>query len=115
MKSIITMNNFLDYGVTAPKIPNDMKLQQPLGCYLDSEIIMCNTLYGDFSGAMDIVIGIAQMFGIKMDENFQRPYFSISITDFWHRWHITLGTWMKDYLFYPLTFRSRELHEYPHR
>ena len=59
-------------------------------------------LYGDFSGAMDIVIGIAQMFGIKMDENFQRPYFSISITDFWHRWHITLGTWMKDYLFYPL-------------
>lgn len=61
-------------------------------------------LYGDFSGAMDIVIGIAQMFGIKMDENFQRPYFSISITDFWHRWHITLGTWMKDYVFYPLTF-----------
>ena len=61
-------------------------------------------LYGDFSGAMDIVIGIAQMFGIKMDENFKRPYFSISITDFWHRWHITLGTWMKDYLFYPLTF-----------
>ena len=46
-------------------------------------------LYGDFSGAMDIVIGIAQMFGIKMDENFQRPYFSISNTDFWHRWHIT--------------------------
>lgn len=52
---------------------------------------------------MDVVIGIASMFGIEMDENFKRPYFSISITDFWHRWHITLGTWMKDYLFYPLS------------
>ena len=60
-------------------------------------------LYGDFSGGMDVVIGIASMFGIEMDENFKRPYFSISITDFWHRWHITLGTWMKDYLFYPLS------------
>lgn len=60
-------------------------------------------LYGDFSGGMDVVIGIASMFRIEMDENFKRPYFSISITDFWHRWHITLGTWMKDYLFYPLS------------
>ena len=60
-------------------------------------------LYGDFSGGIDVVIGIASMFGIEMDENFKRPYFSISITDFWHRWHITLGTWMKDYVFYPLS------------
>ncbi len=60
-------------------------------------------LYADFSGGMDVVIGIAQMFGITLDENFKRPYFAISITDFWHRWHITLGTWMKDYVFYPLS------------
>lgn len=60
-------------------------------------------LYGDFSGGVDVAIGIANMFGIEMDENFKRPYFSVSITDFWHRWHITLGTWMKDYLFYPLS------------
>ena len=52
---------------------------------------------------MDVVIGIGQLFGITMDENFKRPYFATSITDFWHRWHITLGTWMKDYLFYPLS------------
>ncbi|MEG1292334.1 MAG: MBOAT family O-acyltransferase, partial [Lachnospiraceae bacterium] len=60
-------------------------------------------LYCDFSGGMDVVIGIAQMFGIRLDENFKRPYFAISITDFWHRWHITLGTWMKDYIFYPIS------------
>lgn len=60
-------------------------------------------LYGDFSGGMDIVIGIAAMLGIRLDENFRQPFFSRSITDFWHRWHITLGTWMKDYVFYPVT------------
>ena len=60
-------------------------------------------LYADFSGGMDVVIGIGQLFGITMDENFRQPYFAVSITDFWHRWHITLGTWMKDYVFYPIS------------
>lgn len=60
-------------------------------------------LYCDFSGGIDVVLGIAQLFGIHLDENFKRPYFAVSITDFWHRWHITLGTWMKDYVFYPVS------------
>lgn len=64
-------------------------------------------LYADFSGGMDVVIGIASLFGITMDENFRRPYFAVSITDFWHRWHITLGTWMKDYVFYPLSLSKK--------
>ena len=60
-------------------------------------------LYADFSGGVDVVIGVAELFGVEMDENFKRPYFAVSITDFWHRWHITLGTWMKDYVFYPIS------------
>lgn len=60
-------------------------------------------LYMDFSGTMDAVIGTAQIFGVKMPENFSRPFFSKNISEFWKRWHISLGTWFKDYIFYPLT------------
>lgn len=60
-------------------------------------------LYMDFSGAMDAVTGTAQIFGITMPENFQRPFFSRTISEFWTRWHISLGTWFKDYIFYPVT------------
>ena len=60
-------------------------------------------LYADFSGAMDAVMGAAQIFGVEMPENFRRPFFSKTISEFWQRWHITLGAWFRDYIFYPVT------------
>jgi D-alanyl-lipoteichoic acid acyltransferase DltB (MBOAT superfamily) len=60
-------------------------------------------LYCDFTGGIDIVIGIGQLLGIHLEENFIRPYFSKSITEYWRRWHITLGTWFRDYMFYPIS------------
>lgn len=59
-------------------------------------------LYTDFSGGIDISRGVAQILGIDMVQNFRRPYFATTINDYWRRWHISLGTWMKEYVFYPL-------------
>lgn len=66
-------------------------------------------LYCDFTGGIDITIGVAQVLGIKVQENFLRPYFSKNITEFWRRWHITMGTWFRDYIFYPLSVSKRML------
>lgn len=59
-------------------------------------------LYYDFSGYSDMAIGLAEIFGIKIEENFLYPYESTSLTDFWNRWHVSLGKWFKDYVYFPL-------------
>jgi alginate O-acetyltransferase complex protein AlgI len=66
--------------------------------------MLCYTfqIYFDFSGYSDMAIGLALLFGFKFPENFNNPYISQSITEFWRRWHISLGAWMKNYLYIPL-------------
>lgn len=60
-------------------------------------------IYAEFSGCMDIVLGIAKIFNIPVPENFNVPFASKNVSEFWRRWHITLGRWLKDYIFFPLT------------
>lgn len=75
--------------------------------YAGFEFIVASLIYGvqlycDFAGGVNVCRGAAQILGITMAENFEQPFFATTLSDFWRRWHMSLGNWMKDYLFYPL-------------
>jgi len=69
---------------------------------LIASILFAFQIYGDFSGYSDIAIGSASLFGFKLKTNFLYPYFSRDIAEFWRRWHISLSTWFRDYVYIPL-------------
>lgn len=73
------------------------------GFYVAVAVVLFSVqLYTDFSGCMDIILGVSEMFDIKLPENFDTPFFSQTMAEFWRRWHITMGLWFKDYLLYPI-------------
>lgn len=72
----------------------------PGSIYALAVVLYMLQLYADFSGYMDMALGISETFDIFLPENFKRPYFSKSVAEFWRRWHITLGTWFKDYVMF---------------
>ena len=70
--------------------------------HLIAAVLFTFQIYGDFSGYSDIAIGTAKLFGIRLMQNFRTPYFSRDIAEFWRRWHISLTTWFRDYIYIPL-------------
>lgn len=84
------VGNVFDGGETAA----------PGSIYAVAVVLYMLQLYADFSGYMDMALGVSETFDIMLPENFRRPYFSRSVAEFWRRWHITLGTWFKDYVMF---------------
>lgn len=98
-KKLVIADRLLNSVTTIVKDPNEYQ-----GIYvLLLMFLYAIQLYADFTGGIDITIGIAQIFGIKIQENFIRPYFSKSTVEYWRRWHISLGSWFREYLFYPIS------------
>jgi D-alanyl-lipoteichoic acid acyltransferase DltB (MBOAT superfamily) len=102
-KKYVVANRLTDYvlqifpGDTAASVSHYSTLPTALGCVFNAL-----NLYADFSSYVDIAVGSARFLGFRLDPNFNRPFLSTSVTEFWRRWHMTLSFWLRDYLFMPL-------------
>ncbi len=82
---------------------NSSYAEQPMLYLLFATLLYGFYIYADFSGYMDIMCGISHLLGLKLAENFRQPYLAESVDEFWRRWHMTLGDWFKDYVFFSLS------------
>lgn len=104
-KKVIIANNIAPYTETMFGSIQELSGIQLLVTMLIYPI----ELYADFSGYTDIAIGGARMFGIRLTANFHRPFVALTTSDFWRRWHISLSSWVRDYLYNPLMFQFRSI------
>lgn len=93
-KKLIVADRLLTMGAVAGDVPGSLVLLQM--------ILYALRLYADFTGGIDMALGVGELFGVAMPENFDRPYLSKNIEEYWTRWHMTMGGWFRDYVFYPL-------------
>lgn len=98
-KKVLLANNF---ALVADKAFNMAPDHLSMGMAWLGAICYTLQIYYDFSGYSDMAIGLGRMFGFKFMENFNYPYISKSTTEFWRRWHISLGTWFRDYVYFPM-------------
>jgi len=98
-KKVLIANNV---GYLWSQISSGTVMKESVLLYWIGIIAYSFQIYFDFSGYSDMAIGLARIFGLSFDENFNYPYISKSITEFWRRWHITLGSWFRDYVYIPL-------------
>jgi D-alanyl-lipoteichoic acid acyltransferase DltB (MBOAT superfamily) len=103
-KKIVVADNC---AIVSTQVFNDYA-NMPASLLMVGLIFFAFQFYGDFSGYSDIAIGTAKLFGIKLTRNFNVPFFSRNIAEFWRRWHISLTKWMTDYVFIPLSFLLRK-------
>lgn len=96
-------------GLIVDGIYSDIEMYSGLYIWIAAFLFMLQ-LYTDFSGCMDIIMGASECYGIKLPENFRTPFSSTSVQEYWQRWHITLGSWFKDYIMYPV-LRSKNMNK----
>ncbi|OQA00441.1 MAG: Peptidoglycan O-acetyltransferase [Bacteroidetes bacterium ADurb.Bin408] len=94
--------------VVAQIVDNDQLVITPAVAWV-CMVVFAIQIFFDFSGYTDMAIGVGKMLGFELPENFNYPYISTSITEFWRRWHITFATWIKEYIFTPLAIATRDI------
>ncbi len=88
-------------GIYVDAVYNNVEMHNG-GSFLMAALLFTFQIYGDFAGYSLIAIGVARVLGFSLMENFHRPYLACTVGEFWHRWHISLSTWLKDYVYIPL-------------